>query len=340
MRVLIKICTFGQNYSLNQYTIKKYEPQFYSIWNQFIADSKNGTFLFHRDFVEYHRDRFQDFSLLVFDDKDKLVAVLPANRVEDVIYSHQGLTYGGLVLKDAKLVKQIEIFKNILLFLEAKGFKKLNLKCIPSIYHKKPAEELHYLMFLVKAELVKRDCLSVLVIDKNLDLSKDRKAGIKRGVRNNLIIKETDSFDEFWNKILIPNLNNKHKVNPVHTVQEVEILKEKFPSNIRQFNVYLDDVIVAGTTIFETDNVAHSQYISSNEAKNELGSLDFLHYYLLTNVFKGKKYFDFGISNEKGGTKLNEGLSYWKESFGASTIVQDFYEVTISNYYLLENVLL
>jgi len=30
-------------------------------WNEFIQKSKNGTFLFYRDFIEYHQDRFESF---------------------------------------------------------------------------------------------------------------------------------------------------------------------------------------------------------------------------------------------------------------------------------------
>ena len=59
-----------------------------------------------------------------------------------------------------------------------------------------------------------------------------------------------------------------------------------------------------------------------------------------SNVFKNKNYFDFGISNENQGRNINEGLLYWKESFGARSITQDFYEVEIKNYTLLDNVLL
>lgn len=320
--------------------IKKYQKEYYHLWNQFIADSVNGTFLFHRDFMEYHSDRFEDFSLLVFDEKNKLVAVLPANAVGDSIYSHQGLTYGGLVFQDIKLIKVIQIFKSILFFLETNGFKKINLKSIPNIYHKKPAEQLQYVLFLIEAVLIRRDSLSVLDLESDFELARDRKSGVNRGVKNNLIVKETNDFKEFWETILIPNLSTKHNVIPVHTLKEIEELKKKFPLNIRQFNVYFNNNIVAGTTIFESDKVAHSQYISANGTKNELGSLDFLHNHLLTNVFKEKKYFDFGISNESSGKKINVGLSYWKESFGASTVIQDFYEVSTLNYKLLENVLI
>ena len=144
----------------------------------------------------------------------------------------------------------------------------------------------------------------------------------------------------FWNEILIPNLSEKHQAKPVHSLDEIQYLHSKFPKNIRQFNVYQNDKIVSGTTIFETNLVAHSQYISGNSDKNELGSLDFLHDYLISNVFKDKKYFDFGISNENQGQNINQGLLFWKEGFGARTIVQNFYEIETKNYPLLESVLI
>ncbi|MDI9309909.1 MAG: GNAT family N-acetyltransferase [Limnohabitans sp.] len=325
---------------MSQFKIQKYNPSCKEKWDKFVTDSVNGTFLFHRDFMEYHSDCFEDFSLLVFDHKEKLICVLPANRVGNQIHSHQGLTYGGLVYNELKLAKIIVIFKEILFYFNSKGFEKIHIKSIPSIYHKRPAEELLYVLFLAEAKLQRRDSLAVLDLESSFKLSVDRKAGIKKGRKYNLEVKETAKFDTFWNEILIPNLEKKHNAKPVHTLKEINLLKEMFPLNIRQFNVYYEGKILAGTTIFETDTVAHSQYISANDDKNKFGSLDFLHNYLITTIFQHKKYFDFGISNESLGRKLNGGLSYWKESFGASTIVQDFYEVQTSNYNLLENVLL
>ena len=322
------------------YLIKQYKAVDYTIWNTFVSDSKNGTFLFHRDFMEYHQDRFEDFSLLIFKDA-KLLAVLPANKVNHQIYSHQGLTYGGLVYSDKlRLSTILEIFGEMLQFLDSNNFKQIFIKLIPSIYNIKPAEDLHYILFLVQARLIKRDALSVIDLRESVLLYKNRKEGVRRGINHQLVIKEENNLDIFWNQILIPNLRDKHFANPVHTLQEINMLKSKFPKNIRQFNVYFKDKIVAGTTIFESKNVAHSQYIASSESKNELGSLDFLHYYLITDIFKEKKYFDFGISNENQGQNLNQGLSYWKESFGASTIVQDFYEVETNRFKLLENVVI
>ncbi len=290
--------------------------------------------------MEYHNNRFEDFSLMVYEG-DKLVCVLPANRVGDTVYSHQGLTYGGLVYSEKiKLAAVISIFSFVLQFLKEKDIFQIQIKTIPSIYHIKPAEEFEYALFLTQSKLIRRDTLSVIDLRNELSISKGRMEGVNKGLKNNLKIMEEPNFDLFWNSVLIPNLEAKHQAKPVHTLEEIKELHIKFPKNIRQFNVYQNNIIVAGTTIFESNQVAHAQYISANEDKNALGSLDFLYHYLLSEVFKNKKYFDFGISNENQGKNLNNGLHFWKESFGASTIVQDFYEVETANFNLLENVIL
>jgi hypothetical protein len=323
---------------VKDYLVRQYKQEDKALWNTFVAGAKNATFLFDRDFMEYHADRFEDFSLLIFED-DKLIAVLPANKVENEVFSHQGLTYGGLVYAEKlKLEAVIIVLGFVLQFLKEEKIATFHLKTIPSIYHKKPAEELLYALFLAQATLVRRDTLSVVDLSKKFSLSTLRKRGVKKGLTSSLVVREEVSFEGYWNQILIPNLNNKYQTKPVHTLAEITKLKSRFPACIRQFNVYQNGIIVAGTTVFESDQVAHAQYISGNDTKDDNGSLDFLFEYLLKNVFKEKKYFDFGISNELQGKKLNLGLSYWKESFGASTIVHDFYQVPTSNGYLLENI--
>jgi hypothetical protein len=288
--------------------------------------------------MEYHQDRFEDYSLMIYKD-EKLIAVLPANAVDKKVYSHQGLTYGGLVVSDKLKLKDVaECLKVVLNYYKEHGFQTLQLKQLPAIYCTIPNDEMQYLSFILKADLIKRDTLSVLNLKDKPKLSKDRIAGNKRALKQNLVVKEVEVFDAFWNTILIPNLNAKHEAQPVHALQEIISLKSKFPKNIRQFNVYQDNVLVAGTTIFETKQVAHSQYISGNADKNTIGSLDFLHLHLIHEVFKDKKYFDFGISNENQSKNINQGLQYWKEGFGARTITQDFYEIDLNNINKLDAV--
>lgn len=321
------------------YQIRRYTPDDAAQWNQFISGACNATFLFNRGFMDYHADRFSDFSLVI-EEKGNWVAVLPAHRIDDVLHSHLGLTYGGLVYQKMHLGEMVTMMHDMLQFLEREGVKSLRIKTIPSIYHQRPAEELHYAMFLAKAELFRRDALSVVDLTAPSAITRRRRACARRGQENGLMIREDGNFKDFWKQILIPNLQKKHNVKPVHTVDEIALLHSRFPENIRHFNVYDGARLVAGTTVFVSDRVAHPQYVSGQEEKNALGSLDYLYYHLITEVFTDIHFFDFGISNEDNGRKLNGGLAFWKESFGAGTVVQDFYAVDTANYIHLENVLI
>jgi hypothetical protein len=286
--------------------------------------------------MDYHSEKFSDYSLLIYKG-EKLIALLPANLINDQLFSHSGLSYGGFIFDDQSKYKDVvEVFKLTLEMLCKNNISTLNYKCIPSIYHLSPADESKHILFKLNAKLIKTELLSV-VKQNRMCLSKDRKSGLSRGVKNNLIIKEVNEFDDFWNLLLIPNLKRKHNVLPVHSIEEISLLKNKFKNNIRQFNVYHDKDLIAGATIFETKTTAHVQYISSNSTKNKLGSLDFLFNHLIKNTFGDKSFFDFGNSNEENGEKLNKGLIYWKEGFGAKSVSQDFYKIETLNFINLDN---
>jgi len=318
--------------------IKKYRPENQNQWNEFVRNSKNGTFLFERDFMEYHSDRFEDFSLLFYR-KNKLVAMLPANISNQIVYSHQGLTYGGLLLpKKIKFEVVHSVFLTLLQFLKAEGIEKLHLKTLPKIYQTYPNDELDYLVFLSQAKLVRRDISSTIDLKNPLEIQSNRGEGVKKAEKNNLILKKTDDFDLFWKEVLVPNLTKKHSAKPVHAIDEIKYLSNNFPKNIQFFGVYREEKLEGGAVIFETKKVAHVQYISAGGNKQQLGTLDFLFEKLITEEFKHKTYFDFGTSNENKGLNVNRGLLYWKECFGARAISQDVYEIETKNHNLLESV--
>jgi hypothetical protein len=313
---------------VKKYTVRTYTSSDFDLWNTFIAKAKNATFLFHRNFMDYHSDRFQDHSLLVFDEKS-LVAVLPANRVGDELHSHQGLSYGGLVIDSSiKIQEFLEIFQAVYTYAK-QHFSKVFFKVIPSIYNHYFSDEILYALFLKNAKLIRRETLFVIDNQNPDKVSQKRKYEIRKGEKHQLKVVETTDFSEFWNEILIPVLQEKHQANPVHSLDEIKLLHSRFPDNIKQYNVYFQGKIVAGTTLFITEKVVHSQYIGSDSQRSKLGSVDFLYDFLIKKYASEKRYFDLGSSNEDQGRKLNEGLAYWKESFGAKTVVQDFYELEL-----------
>lgn len=321
---------------MSNYRVEKYTKENRLAWDTFISGAKNATFLFARDFMEYHSDRFTDYSLLVYKD-DMLYALLPANIVGDKLYSHKGLTYGSLVLsKSAKLLYTFEAFKALLAFLNAKAISTLELRNIPTFYNTMPSDELSYFLFKANATLIKRDALMVIDTPNKIKFQKNRREGINKAKRNGLTIAVDDNFEGFWTEILIPNLQKKHGIAPVHSLEEIQLLAAKFPDHIKQVNVYKDNVIVAGTTLFLTKTTIHPQYVSGNSDKNAYGSLDLAYDYIINHFDSSKRYFDFNISSEQNGEALNSGLIFWKESCGARTYVADNYLIDTACYKTLD----
>lgn len=320
-------------------TARRYVADDAAQWNTFIGKARNATFLFDRRYMDYHADRFADCSVIVEED-GKWLAVLPANREGTTVASHRGLTYGGLVYGNGvRLEVVVEAFAAALAFLEKEGIRKLFLKTIPAIYHEKPSQETEYALFLSDGKLVRRDTLSVIDLSLPFSFATDRKAGVKRGGKAGLTLSEDTDPVPFWESLLVPSLRERHGAAPVHSAEEMQRLMAAFPDAIRLFTVSDGSRIVAGTVLYVSPCVVHSQYIASDGDRNKNGSLDFLHARLL-EAFAGKKrWFDFGISNESNGKLLNGGLSYWKESFGCGTVIHDFYEVDTANHVLLKNFL-
>ena len=286
--------------------------------------------------MDYHKDRFEDFSLLIYKG-ERLYALLPANINDDVVYSHQGLTYGSFVLQDsAKLKSTFLAFKEVLKFLFEERIKKLDIRIIPSFYNSLPSDELEYILYKAEGSLVKRDVILLINYQNKLRFQKNRREGINKAKRKGLLVKVDGDYEKFWNEILIPNLKEKYNTSPVHSLDEIKLLAARFPKHIKQVNVYQDDKIVAGTTLFLTKNVVHPQYISGNENKNELGSLDLLMNDVFDHFKEGRNYFSFNTSSEENGKLLNEGLLFWKESYGARPLIFNNYEINTDTYRTLE----
>jgi hypothetical protein len=268
----------------------------------------------------------------------ELVAVLPANQSDErTIISHEGLTYGGLVVaRDATLNDVLAKFHACLRHLHEQGISRLLYKRVPSFYNTLPDDDVAYALFLLGATLYRRDCAMVVNHADRLRFRKGRKSEISKARRNGVRVVQESGFDSFWEKVLVPRLESRYGVKPVHSIEEIKLLASRFPENIRQFSAYLGDDIVAGTTIYETPAVAHAQYIAVTDEGQKIGALDFLFGWLIDEQYRDKTHIDLGICNEKEGRVLNQGLLDWKEGLGGRCYTHDFYEVLTANYSKLE----
>ena len=298
-------------------------------WNEFVAKSKNGTFLFDRRFMDYHANRFQDYSLMFYDN-DRLQAVMPAHVNGDTLVSHGGLTYGGLVMGPGiKAVQVCELFRELNGCLSCHGFRRVIYKAVPWIYHQQPAEEdLYALTSVCHARLIIRDISSVIIGDRKMRFSGSRKDGIRKARRQGLIVKESEDFAAFW-QILNENLTGKYGVRPVHSAAELELLHSRFPDKIKLYIVFDGEMLVGGTVLFLTPQVLHVQYISATHEGKACGAIDLLFYHLINTVYSDYRYIDFGKSTSSDSADLNENLIFQKEGFGARAVCYDTYEWTL-----------
>ncbi len=350
------------------FEIKRYSSAFETEWNDFVARSKNGTFLIDRRYMDYHADRFDDHSLLFYRDGE-LYALLPANITVDsdgqkTLHSHQGLTYGGLITTTETTASAvITLFEELNEYLRIHGIAHVIYKAIPWIYHTHPAEEDLYALFRVcNARLIARDISSTIPLNAPLRWARDRRYGINKARNNGVIVCAVDAnlvprtpdwrkyYAAFW-QVLENNLGNKYGVHPVHTIEEMILLKERFIANIKLYIAMKDGEVLAGTVLYITPRTVHAQYISASPEGKRLRAIDAIYDVILNHDFAQASqpsqssqssqnsklsqwspiphqptFFDFGKSTEDHGHILNTSLIYQKEGFGSRGVCYDTYE--------------
>lgn len=310
------------------FEIRRYAPADADAWNQFVAESKNGTFLFDRRYMDYHRDRFQDHSLMVLR-RGRLYALLPANVAGDTLFSHQGLTYGGLLMNSrATAADVLQIFRMLNAQLREEGLRRVVYKPTPWIYHCQPSEEDLYAVVEVCGAKLSRSLSSAVSRECRNAWYRIRSSGARRAQAVGVVVEETDDYAPFW-QILTDNLQRRYGLPPVHTVDEILLLHRRFPEHIRLFVARENGVTVGGTVLYVTERVVHSQYIAASPRGKEIHALDYLFEVLIGQSLERHAYFDFGISTERHGTYLNQQLIYQKEGFGGRGVCYDWYEWTL-----------
>lgn len=313
------------------FEIRRYGDNDKAVWNDFVRLSKQGTFLFDRAYMDYHRNRFTDSSLMFFKG-NKLYAVLPANIVGDTLWSHQGLTYGGLLTNEHATAADVcALFEELMSFLRNAGIRKMIYKPMPWIYQRLPAEEDLYALFSrCQARLYVRNVSSVIMRDNILKWRRIRQFGANKAAKEGIDVQlDNEAFGEFW-PVLESNLYSTYHAKPVHSLEEILRLYSTFPENIRLYVARLGNKVIGGVLLYVTPQVVHTQYISATEEGKKLHAIDAIFHKILMDDFHGCEYFDFGTSNEDMGRYLNEGLIYQKEGFGGRAVCYDWYEVMIN----------
>ncbi len=304
--------------------VRRYQQEDKELWDTFNAMAKNGSFLFYRDYMEYHSDRFEDFSLMVFE-KNKLSLLLPANISNSIVYTHQGLTFGGMVIQNNSITsKIISWFNAINQYLVDSGIIEVIYKFQPQFYKDNFGDEDLYLLYRCGAKLISRNITSVIDFSLPKNISRNRSRNYKKAIEAGVVIDDSIQYETFW-EIMETNMAMRFNAKPVHSCEELLFLKEKFPKNIQLISVCLGDEMVGGAVLYLFKNVVKVQYAHASEKGKEIGAIDALYHYIIDRYQADFKYLDFGSSNGTGGMEINLGLNTQKEGFGARAAVVDAY---------------
>jgi len=305
---------------------RRYAPDDKPVWDRFVDQAKNGVFLFRRDYMDYHASRFVDHSLLFFDG-GALVVLLPATERGDTLVSHGGLTFGGMLTDHRMRTSQMmQVFDCLKSYMRERGMSRLVYKAVPHIYHTLPAEEDLYCLHRHGARILRRDVSATVRMAERPTYSKGRKWSTKRALAQGMEVGASPDFRGFMameEELLL----KKHDSRPTHSAEEMELLANRFPDNIKLFTATQGGAMMGGVVIYLSRRVAHTQYIGANDAGLALGAIDAITHHLLNVVYKDLPYFDFGTCAGPDGISLNAGLMENKESYGARAVVYDIYEL-------------
>lgn len=310
-------------------TVASYTPDHAETWSTLVRESRNGTFLFERAYMDYHADRFVDASAMVRRG-DELVGLFPASLHERRVVSHGGLTYGGLILEDdVGGAVVLEGYRALVEHYRGRA-DTLVVKTVPHIYHRRCAEDELYALTRLGFQLTRRDLSSTIDLKSEpaLRLTKGRKWGINRAKKLGYQVVESRAFTAFM-QLEAEVLQSRHDTTPVHSGAEMELLASRFPQRIRLFVAEKEGRFDAGVLVYDCGVTVHAQYIAANEAGRDACATDFIISDLVSRVFPHARFFDFGISTTHQGTVLNEGLLAFKESFGARSTVYDHYTLAL-----------
>ncbi|HEX4132451.1 MAG TPA: GNAT family N-acetyltransferase [Pirellulales bacterium] len=311
--------------------VRPYTPDDAAAWDAFCGRAAQATFLHRRRFLAYHGDRFRDRSVVVEDGRDWLAALPAAVQPDDptTVCSHPGITYGGLLCAPSLYGgRLIDALAQIVDYYGTLGFRRVVYKAVPHIYHRVAMQDDLYALLRLGAARFRCDLTATIALEQRGAVSSRRRRGIKKAARAGVTIDEGPRHAAAIWCVLEERLRHRHGVKPVHTLDEIEQLRQWFPDEITFVSALLSGEVVGAVVLFDCGPVMHAQYITSSEAGNAAGALDLLFEYVIDRAESaGKRYFDFGNSNENQGRVLNQSLYQFKREFGAGGVVHEFYEV-------------
>jgi len=317
---------------------RRFEPGDHSRWEEFLASAQGATLHHTRRFLDYHGDRFEDFSLLCESDAGELVAVLPAARdTEDntTVVCHPGATVGGIALSpNLGAEDMMRIVQALLSAFREEGFGRLNYKTRPSHLSDQPFEIDQYVLWRLGASTYRTDLWNVIDLTTDHPIGRRRRRALRQAFEAELSVtaEEHETSYGAFHTMLAENLADRHEVKPTHSIDELLDLRERLGEDQQLWIVRdSENTMVAGEWVqrFRAD-VWHTQYIASTSAGRKSNAIDLLNHTIIEAAStSGARSLSFGASTEQAGSVLNTNLFDFKAGFGGGSVAHQFLSINL-----------
>ncbi len=296
-----------------------------AIWDSFVLESNNGTIFHTRQFLNYHKIRkFKDCSF-IFKNKDNIEAVFSGAVVDGVLHSHPGASFGGFIYNNLSFEFGKKIVELLIEFAKKNNLRDMVVIPTPFIYYNNYNEVMEYCLYMNGFNTIEYYISSFVDLKVDLlDQMHDRKKRYIKKMQNEVEIKISSDLDSFY-PILISN-KLKHKAKPTHSLEELKILKKKFPNKIILLLSYKNKKIIGGALNFITNKrtcILFYNMIDYNYQNLQVSSLQI--YESLKWAKKNKlNFLDIGVSQLYKNSEIipHESLINFKEQFGAKTMIR------------------
>lgn len=306
-------------------SVVEYNDDLIGEWDEFITkDSRNGGIFHERNFLSYHpKGKFHDRSLLFYEDGQKLLGVLPATQSDNEagikIISHPGSSAGGIVYeKYAGLRKVISMVDAAVVFYKSIKMRSIELRIAEPIFSYPSDSELTYSLWHLGFRISTREissCVNLRHEDNWLEMGRKKNIFDVRKLQKFGAKVELCCVEVAY-KIIRNNLDVKYGKEPTHSVEELIILKEKYPDRVDPWIISIGKDIFATIVVFRVNQYAvHTFYIAQDYEYAKLQPMP-MFFYEVFSFYKnlGYEWFNFGISSR--GDLIKWGILEFKERIG------------------------
>jgi hypothetical protein len=294
--------------------LNRYSPEESQDWDNFVDNNFPGSVLHKRSFMEYHSDRFEDFSICIRIE-GIIAGIVPGSRIGNSWNSHAGLTFGGIItaLENPRIL--LYVIDSLDRFLQKNNFRESVITLSPDSFNPSDNSKWLYLFLKCGYELLPIHLNQVLVQESNF--AKKKESNARTALRKGIQIKNSPTHLPTAYKIIENNLKNKYSRHPTHTESELSLLNERFPNQVQVFIASLEEEILASAITFDSTKVRHIQYMGASDKGRKMRAQDLLVRELFLDSRKIQKNLSFGKSTSGDDAELNHGLFDFKQEYGS-----------------------